>query len=64
MSNEDLLLSPHHSKCFLDWWWYEEPKGICVINRIEGSFTIPWASVRAALRRKDSPTRKFARKVK
>jgi len=37
-------------------WWYEEPKGICVVvraNTQSSIIDIPWHSIRRALKRKD-----------
>ena len=54
MATDDLLLDPHHVKGDDDWWWYEESGGICIVTRDVGVLgTIPWRSVRAALKRFD-----------
>lgn len=62
--NKHLLRHPHNHEKARDakgehwWWWYEEPSGMCIVVQFPGlppipSFTIPWRSIRAALRRKD-----------
>jgi len=65
--NDDLELKPHNINPI--WWWYEESGGICVVHGVGGNASenmvnIPWRSIRAALRRKDKPAQKFARKAK
>ena len=57
MSKKHLQLDPHDIDSF--WWWYEEPKGLCIVHQEEKepmhteSRTIPWRLIRAALKRKD-----------
>ena len=63
MSDKDLTTKPHNTtddSC----WWYDDPGGINIVKRIEdenGDYvrvdqvTIPWRSIRAALKRKDKP---------
>lgn len=68
MANDDLKRAPHHHKGDETWWWYEEPEGICVVvetgaeaalfGRHHKLVTIPWKSIRAALKRKDAPSQK------
>ena len=61
MANKDLMRKPHHFKTNPNWWWYEEPQGICIVHEIiltgdrakTSMVTIPWKSIRAALARKD-----------
>ena len=61
MSNKDLLRTSHAIRDDKDAWWYEEEKGICLVvsdpskDRNTFQFTIPWRSLRAALKRKDKP---------
>lgn len=59
MANKHLHLEPHHVD--QDFWWYEENKGITVVMQLptkDGGWAqtvrrIPWADIRAALKRKD-----------
>jgi hypothetical protein len=62
MSNIHLHCNPHAVKGDKTAWWYEEPKGICVVQEFYDDaggtlatrfVTIPWASIRGALARKD-----------
>ena len=65
MANDDLKRTPHHPQKRQDVWWYEESDGIHIVmedRRIRypedrfvpsNSMKITWASLRAALRRKD-----------
>ena len=62
MGNRDLLLKAQKVRNHEDWWWYELPKGICVVMQVKTGpndfiYTkeklIPWARIRAALARKD-----------
>ena len=59
MSKAHLKRAPHTIN--EDWWWYEEPQGICVVHHMgtRGAFTveIPWRSLRAALKRLDKKER-------
>lgn len=56
MSKRDLRAKPHHLND--DWWWYEEPQGICIVHYMgirRGAYTvkISWRALRAALKRLD-----------
>lgn len=63
MSKKDLKRTPHHPQKRDDVWWYEENDGIHIImeksphhyegNEVANHCKITWASLRAALRRKD-----------
>ena len=63
MSNEHLKPKPHTIAHDPTAWWYEEDKGIWVVQEYyrakDGlylgtrSVVIPWRAVRAALKRKD-----------
>jgi hypothetical protein len=55
MSRDHLKLWPHNIN--ENWWWYEEPQGICVVHHqgTKGAamVNISWRSLRAALKRLD-----------
>ena len=63
MSNQHLKRTPHKIAHDPTAWWYEEDKGIYVVQEYyrakDGlylgtrSVVIPWRAVRAALKRKD-----------
>ncbi len=58
MSKQHLQLKPHHHKGDETWWWYEDSTGIDIVveDKISGRVrfvTIPWRSIKAALRRLD-----------
>jgi len=58
MTNKDLKNSAHKHKGQDSFWWYETSKGIEVYFHVPGlplipHATIPWASIKAAVRRKD-----------
>jgi hypothetical protein len=64
MSKEDLLRTPHHPQKRDDVWWYEENDGIYIVmeqaqdrpgytGHVANTCKIKWASLRAALKRKD-----------
>ena len=57
MANKHLSRRPHKIRRRLGVWWYEVPKGIEVYMEYQpkgvNSVTIPWASIRTALARKD-----------
>ena len=64
MSNRHLKLTLHKLAHDPNAWWYEEDKGICVVQQYRGntglvygtrSVVIPWKVVRSALKRKDQP---------
>lgn len=58
MSNKDLKCEPHAIRGTETAWWYEEEEGVCVVVELaQGTrqITIPWASLRGALKRKDKP---------
>lgn len=57
MADEHLRRSPQRRKDGADWWWYEEPKGICVV--VAGQLCeISWTRLRYALARKEKRSRK------
>lgn len=35
-------------------WWYEEPKGICIVNP-DNQYFIRWKAIKDALKRKEAP---------
>lgn len=60
MSNKHLQAAPHNQSAYQ--WWYEEPKGICVVQECDIEYSgvktivskvIPWKAIRRALARKD-----------
>ncbi len=64
MIKEDLLRTSHHPQKRDDVWWYEENDGIYIVMEHDASSRlknlgvvntckIKWASLRAALKRKD-----------
>ena len=63
MSNKHLKLTPHKIAHDPTAWWYEEAKGIFVVQDYyrakDGlylgtrSVVIPWRAIRAALKKKD-----------
>lgn len=63
MSKKDLKRTPHHPQKREDVWWYEDNDGIYVVmeaaqhDTVKGGVAntckITWASLRAALKRKD-----------
>ena len=62
MSDERLKPKPHTIAHDPTVKWYEEDKGICVVQQYRGntglvygtrSVVIPWRAIRAALKRKD-----------
>ena len=57
MSNKDLKTAAHNIRD--DWWWYEEPQGLCIVHhqgtRGAATIDISWRAIRAALKRKDKP---------
>jgi len=64
MSNKHLQLTPHAIRGTVTAWWYEEEKGISVVQEfrdkngmlhITESILLPWTSIRGALKRKDKP---------
>lgn len=58
MSDNDLRLNSHKLRGRRDAWWYEEPKGICVVIEFgvpAKMVEIPWREIRRALARKDTP---------
>ncbi len=57
MANKHLRMQPHHHDKRDDIWWYEEPKGFCIVSPqgLKSHFVIPWRAIRAALARKDKP---------
>jgi hypothetical protein len=64
MSDKHLKLTPHKLADDPTAWWYEEEKGLCVVQQYltnrgtvfgTRSVVIPWGSIRAALTRKDKP---------
>jgi len=58
MSDNHLQLSPHPIRGTKTAWWYEEENGLCIVvepAQDTKQITIPWASLRGALRRKDAP---------
>lgn len=60
MANADLKNEPHHVQGKETLWWYEEPKGICLVwepqkqSRETQQATISWGVLRRALARKDA----------
>ena len=62
MANKDLKNEPHHIRGRRTFWWYEEPKGVCLVwepqnqSRETQQATIPWSALRRALARKDAET--------
>jgi hypothetical protein len=65
MSDTHLQLEPHPIRGTESAWWYEDEKGICVVMECRDAngrlladtlqATIPWRSLRGAVRRKDKP---------
>lgn len=58
MSDKDLSMNPHKIRGMKTAWWYEEEKGICLVVEPHDTtqlITIPWDSLRFALKRKDKP---------
>lgn len=64
MSDQHLKRTPHNIAHDQDVWWYEEPAGICVVQKYRDntgvlhgtrSVVIPWRSLRAAMKRKAQP---------
>jgi hypothetical protein len=58
MSNKDLKCEPHAIRGIKTAWWYEEDMGLCIVvepAQVTQQITIPWASLRGALKRKDKP---------
>ena len=60
MSRKHLLSEPQFVAHDESWWFYEENRGICIVvepvipkSAPTRSVTIPWARIRAALKRKD-----------
>lgn len=63
MADKHLSLKPHAIRGTKSAWWYEESKGICLVQEcrdVRGGLladtrqvTIPWDSLRGALKRKD-----------
>lgn len=59
MSKKHLKLEPHDAKGLhkgYSVWWYEVNAGININwnnGKTYGNYTIPWESIRAALKRKD-----------
>ena len=54
MADKDLKLEPHHIHGDPEMWWYEEPKGICVVvKKGESQHYIRWDYLKAALARKE-----------
>ena len=63
MAKDDLKRDPHHPGKRDDVWWYEENDGIHIVmeaskhhyegHEVANTCKITWASLRAALRRKD-----------
>lgn len=54
--NKDLKLEPHRIRGCKDAWWYEEDVGLSVVMEPSAqikTITIPWASLRGALKRLD-----------
>ena len=64
MANKDLKKEPYNVKNDEDAWWYEDQYGIKIFvkhRRDDESyrfrdthFTIPWKTIKAALKRKDT----------
>ena len=64
MANKHLKRKPQHASDVERWWWYEDTHGVDIVvtqaaleHGANGTaiLTIPWRSIRAALRRKDKP---------
>jgi hypothetical protein len=63
MSTQHLQLKPHKIRGTATAWWYEEEKGISIVQEhweaavhiSTDSTTIPWQAIRDALARKDKP---------
>lgn len=60
MGEHHLKLAPHKVKGRDDAWWYETVEGIEVVvekfvDHGATTFVIPWAAIRAALKRKETP---------
>lgn len=61
MSEKNLKRTAHHPKGSDDTWWYEENDGIYIVMEsdnanggiVTNTCKIKWASLRAALKRKD-----------
>ena len=58
MADKDLSRKPHSIRGTERVWWYEEPRGICIVTNYLGSddsksLYIPWSAIRAALARKE-----------
>ena len=63
MAKKDLKKTPHHPQKRDDVWWYEENDGIHIVmeasrnppvgHLMPNTCKITWASLRAALKRKD-----------
>lgn len=66
MSKKDLLRTSHHPQKRDDVWWYEENDGIYILMEspnangglVMNTCKIKWASLRAALKRKDKDEKK------
>jgi len=58
VSTKHLNCNPQHVINHDDWWWYEEPDGFTIVvepdkNGHTRVVRVPWARIRAALKRKD-----------
>jgi hypothetical protein len=61
MADKHLDPRPHHVRGCDDAWWYEEPRGICVVveghdelgRKLTKQRMIPWRSIKTALARKE-----------
>lgn len=61
MANKHLSTKSQHVGRNPSWWYYEEPRGLCVCVPCSDKthiVYIPWARVRSALKRKDKKVRR------